>query len=60
MPSYSCAGMNSARCLLSLQNLPLEADNLFMYETFSPYGAILSVKVLVNEETGETNGRLFG
>ncbi|MEW5316810.1 MAG: hypothetical protein WDW38_008160 [Sanguina aurantia] len=41
---------------LYIKNLPLEADNLFMYETFSPYGAILSVKVLVNEETGKCRG----
>lgn len=30
-----------------------------MYETFSPYGAILSVKVLVNEESGEAKFQMF-
>lgn len=29
----------------ALQNLPPDADKLFLYEKFSPYGAILSVKV---------------
>lgn len=41
-------------CPASLpQNLPLNADKLFLYERFAPFGAILSVKVLTDEETGE-------
>jgi hypothetical protein len=29
----------------ALQNLPADADKLYMYERFAPHGAILSVKV---------------
>ncbi|MEW5297172.1 MAG: hypothetical protein WDW36_000397 [Sanguina aurantia] len=36
---------------LYVKNLPLNADKLFLYERFAPFGAILSVKVLTDEET---------
>mmetsp|Transcript_38000 Transcript_38000/g.84623 ORF Transcript_38000/g.84623 Transcript_38000/m.84623 type:complete len:438 (+) Transcript_38000:224-1537(+) len=34
---------------LYVRNLPPEADKVFLYEKFSPFGAILSVKVLTDE-----------
>lgn len=39
-----------------LQNLPTDADKLFLYEKFSPYGAILSVKVLNDPQSGQCRG----
>jgi RNA recognition motif-containing protein len=43
-------------CRLPLQNLPTDADKLFLYEKFSPYGAILSVKVLNDPQSGQCRG----
>lgn len=40
----------------ALQNLPVDADKLFLYEKFSPYGAILSVKVLNDPQSGQCRG----
>eukprot|EP00798_Chlamydomonas_sp_ICE-L_P006185 gene6185-2801_t len=34
---------------LYIKNLPLEGDKLMLYEKFSPFGAILSVKLLTDE-----------
>jgi RNA recognition motif-containing protein len=34
---------------LYIKNLPLDANRLFLYEKFAPYGAILSVKVLYDD-----------
>jgi polyadenylate-binding protein len=31
-------------------HLTLQADKLFLYEKFGPFGAVLSVKVLANEQ----------
>lgn len=39
-----------------VKNLPPEADKLFLYERFAPHGAILSVKVLVDEQSGQCKG----
>lgn len=53
------ASSNSAALGLSLfapQNLPVDADKLFLYEKFSPYGAILSVKVLNDPQSGQCRG----
>jgi RNA recognition motif-containing protein len=41
---------------LPLQNLPPDADKLFLYEKFSPFGAILSVKVLTDPQSGQCRG----
>lgn len=41
---------------LYIKNLPLDADKLFLYEKFSPYGAILSVKVLNDPQSGQCRG----
>jgi RNA recognition motif-containing protein len=42
--------------LFSPQNLPPDADKLFLYEKFSPFGAILSVKVLADPQSGQCRG----
>ena len=34
---------------LYIKNLPLDADRLFLYEKFAPYGAVLSVKILCDD-----------
>lgn len=39
-----------------VQNLPLHADELFLYKTFAPYGAILSAKVIRNDWNGLSSG----
>lgn len=41
---------------LYIKNLPTDADKLFLYEKFSPYGAILSVKVLNDPQSGQCRG----
>eukprot|EP00803_Ostreobium_quekettii_P003478 evm.model.scf_39.6 EVM.evm.TU.scf_39.6 scf_39:44866-46137(-) len=38
-----------------VRNLPVEADKLYMYEKFAPYGAVSSVKLLTND-AGEGRG----
>lgn len=43
-------------CCWPTQNLPTDADKLFLYEKFSPYGAILSVKVLNDPQSGHCRG----
>ena len=43
--SLPAAGGGAAS--LYVKNLPAEADRLFLYEKFAPYGAILSIKVCV-------------
>lgn len=35
---------------LYVKNMPPLADKLFLYEKFAPFGAILSVKILTNED----------
>lgn len=52
-PCFPCHFFLNYLCLFTgLQNLPIEADRLFLYERFAPFGAILSVKVLTDAETG--------
>lgn len=41
---------------LYVKNLPADADKCFLYEKFAPYGAIMSVKVLCDPETGACRG----
>lgn len=41
---------------LYIKNLPPDADKLFLYENFATYGAILSVKVLHDPQTGQCRG----
>ena len=41
---------------LYIKNLPPDADKLYLYERFAPHGAILSVKVLVDDQTGKCRG----
>lgn len=43
-------------CHVLFQNLPTDADKLFLYEKFSPFGAILSVKVLNDPQSGQCRG----
>jgi hypothetical protein len=42
--------------LVCVQNLPLSADELFLYKTFSPYGAIISAKIIRNDWNGLCSG----
>lgn len=44
---------------LYVKNCPPEADDLWVYERFSPYGAVLSVKVLHEEESKRCRGICF-
>lgn len=48
--------MHSPPCSLYVKNLPADADRLFLYEKFAPHGAIYSVKVLPDEQTGKCKG----
>lgn len=41
---------------LYVKNLPGDADKCFLYERFAPYGAIMSVKVLCDQDTGICKG----
>lgn len=41
---------------LYIKNLHPDADKLFLYERFAPYGAILSVKILYDTQTGLCRG----
>lgn len=41
---------------LYIRNLHAEADDLFLYRTFAPHGAIFSVRVMLDEETGACRG----
>ena len=47
---------HSPPCSLYVKNLPADADRLFLYEKFAPHGAIYSVKVLPDEQTGRCKG----
>ena len=50
------AATPSIPCSLYVKNLPPEADRLFLYERFAPHGAIHSVKILSDEDTGKCRG----
>jgi RNA recognition motif-containing protein len=39
--------------------VPPETDRLLLFETFSPFGAIASVKLLIDETTGASRGVAF-
>lgn len=52
----SLAASPHLSCSLYIKNLPANADKLFLYERFAPYGAILSVKVLHDTPTGQCRG----
>lgn len=46
-PAASVGGPAGGIASLYVKNLPPEADKLFLYERFAPFGAIVSVKVSV-------------
>ncbi len=48
--------LQSTPCSLYVKNLPAEADRLFLYEKFAPHGAVHSVKILSDEQTGKCRG----
>ena len=45
VPGGGPAGSVGGVASLYIKNLPLDADRLFLYEKFAPFGAVLSVKV---------------
>lgn len=46
---------SSGPASLYVRNIPLDADRLYLYEKFAPFGAIRSVKVL-EDEAGQCKG----
>ncbi|KAL0025180.1 hypothetical protein WJX77_005036 [Trebouxia sp. C0004] len=48
--------LHSTPCSLYVKNLPLDADRLFLYEKFAPHGAVHSVKILSDEQSGKCRG----
>lgn len=48
--------LHSTPCSLYVKNLPIEADRLFLYEKFAPHGAVHSVKILSDEQSGKCRG----
>jgi len=55
-PAGLSSNQLSAGGNVCVQNLPLHVDELFLYKTFSPYGAILSAKVIRNDWNGLSSG----
>lgn len=55
-PAGFSSNQLSASGNVCVQNLPLHADDLFLYKTFAPYGAILSAKVIRNDWNGLCSG----
>ena len=53
-PRSQSAGLaaDQGNCLLEVRNLPPAADRLLLYETFSPFGAILLVSMDTERQTG--------
>lgn len=51
-PQSASLVADQARCLLEVRNLPPGADRLLLYETFSPFGAILLVSMDTERQTG--------
>jgi hypothetical protein len=49
-------GGAAAGCSVYVKGLPEGADKLWMYEKFARFGAVLSVRVLVDDATGRCNG----
>lgn len=45
-----------AGCSIYIKGMPEDADKLWLYEKFSRFGGILSVRVLLDEHTGRCNG----
>lgn len=43
-------------CSLYIKGMPEDADKLWLYEKFARFGAVQSVRVLVDEHTGKCNG----
>ena len=43
-------------CSIYIKGMPEDADKLWLYEKFSRFGGILSVRVLLDESTGRCNG----
>lgn len=50
------SSVHSTPCSLYVKNLPVEADRLFLYEKFAPHGAVHSVKILSDEQSGKCRG----
>ncbi|CAD7701576.1 unnamed protein product [Ostreobium quekettii] len=49
------AGAGAPSCSVYIRNLPPDADKLYLYEHFAPYGGVASVKLLFNE-SGNSRG----
>jgi RNA recognition motif-containing protein len=43
-------------CSIYIKGMPEDADKLWLYEKFSRFGGILSVRVLLDEHSGRCNG----
>jgi len=43
-------------CSIYIKGMPEDADKLWLYEKFSRFGGILSVRILLDEHTGRCNG----
>jgi len=43
-------------CSIYIKGMPEDADKLWLYEKFSRFGGILSVRVLLDEVSGRCNG----
>ena len=56
MASQLQSSAPSTPCSLYVKNLPAETDRLFLYERFAPHGAVHSVKVLSDAQTGKCKG----
>jgi ELAV like protein 2/3/4 len=54
--SASVASLAPGGATMCIQNLPPAADELFMYKTFSPFGAINSIQVVRDDWTGLCSG----
>lgn len=61
-PMAGPVGVSSSRshgvqgCSIYIKGMPEDADKLWLYEKFSRFGGILSVRVLLDEHTGRCNG----
>ena len=46
-------------CCVYIRNIPENADKLWLYEKFARFGGILSVRIVLDEQTGRCNGNGF-
>lgn len=49
-------GHQGRGCSIYIKGMPEDADKLWMYEKFARFGAILSVRILIDEMTCKSNG----